>query len=136
MEQTNIGNTIKLTATDGLIHKIGTDIYVHSILMLPNETIDMYEEVTEKPEYTKNDITEEDKVRLDSLPTPSAPDLTQAIKEEFLYDLLVSKYPEAQITHAEGGALIPFNIDEYPYTYETALQYYHNGPIEEPSEES
>lgn len=43
----------KLTATTGLIHKIGTDIYAKSIIMLPSDTPDMYEEVDEKPAYTK-----------------------------------------------------------------------------------
>ncbi|MDE6340430.1 MAG: hypothetical protein K2K97_11685 [Muribaculaceae bacterium] len=43
----------KLTATAGLIHKTGTDTYVKSVIMLPDETLDMYEEVAEKPAYTE-----------------------------------------------------------------------------------
>ena len=44
---------IKLTSTAGLVHKIGTDTYASSIIMLPSDTVDMYEEVAEKPAYTK-----------------------------------------------------------------------------------
>ena len=44
---------IKLTATAGLIHKIGTDTYVKSVIMLPDDTLDMYQEVPENPAYTK-----------------------------------------------------------------------------------
>lgn len=53
MKQTKIGNLTKLTATEGLIHKIGTEDYVTSIIMLPTDTLEMYEEVAEKPAYTK-----------------------------------------------------------------------------------
>lgn len=54
IESTKIANgLIKLTATAGLVHKIGTDIYAPSIVMLPSDTLDMYEEVAEKPAYTK-----------------------------------------------------------------------------------
>lgn len=44
---------IKLTATAGFVHKIGTDNYATSVIMLPDETPDMYEEVAEKPAYSK-----------------------------------------------------------------------------------
>lgn len=44
---------IKLTATAGVIHKIGTDNYSKSVIVLPGETMDMYEEVAEKPAYSK-----------------------------------------------------------------------------------
>lgn len=53
MKQTQIGNLRKLTAENGVIHKIGTDTYAKSIIMLPTDTLDMYEEVAEKPAYTK-----------------------------------------------------------------------------------
>lgn len=45
----------KLTATAGLIHKIGTDTYATSVIMLPSDTLDLYEEVAEKPAYTKEE---------------------------------------------------------------------------------
>lgn len=54
IESIKIGSLIKLTATTGLIHKIGTETYAKSVIMLPSETIDMYEEVAEKPAYTKD----------------------------------------------------------------------------------
>lgn len=44
---------IQLTASEGYIHKIGTDTYAKSVIMLPDETEDMYEEVAEIPPYTK-----------------------------------------------------------------------------------
>lgn len=54
IESTKTANgLIKLTATAGLVHKLGTDIYVPSIVLLPSDTLDMYEEVIEKPAYTK-----------------------------------------------------------------------------------
>lgn len=53
MVQTNLGAVIKLTAENGYIHKVGTDTYVKSIIMFPSDTMDMYEEVDEKPAYTK-----------------------------------------------------------------------------------
>lgn len=53
IESIKIGSLIKLIATTGLIHKIGTNTYANSINMLPSDTIDMYEEVDKKPAYTK-----------------------------------------------------------------------------------
>ena len=53
IQQTQRGGNVLLTATEGLIHKIGTDTYVRSIMMLPGESADLYEEVAEKPAYTK-----------------------------------------------------------------------------------
>lgn len=44
---------IILTSDSGIIHKIGTDAYYPSFIMLPSETINMYEEVDEKPAYTQ-----------------------------------------------------------------------------------
>lgn len=56
IESTRLSNGfIKLTATAGLIHKIGTDTYAPSFVMLPSDTLDMYEEVAEKPPYTKEE---------------------------------------------------------------------------------
>lgn len=48
-----IGSLTQLSATEGYIHKLGTDNYAKAIIMLPSETIDMYEEVAEIPPYTK-----------------------------------------------------------------------------------
>lgn len=55
IQQTKIGNLTKITSTEGLIHKIGTDTYNPSFVMLPSETLDMYEEVAEKPAYNKEE---------------------------------------------------------------------------------
>lgn len=56
MELSQFTNGIaKLTATSGFIHKIGTDTYVKSLIMLPSDTLDMYEEVDEKPKYTEEE---------------------------------------------------------------------------------
>lgn len=43
---------VDLTATAGLIHKIGTDVYVHSISVSP-DSLNMYEEVSEEPAYSQ-----------------------------------------------------------------------------------
>ncbi|MBD5193020.1 MAG: hypothetical protein HDS91_00650 [Bacteroidales bacterium] len=53
IESIKIGSLIKLTATTGLIHKIGTETYAKSVIMRPSETMEMYEEVAEMPTYTK-----------------------------------------------------------------------------------
>lgn len=42
-----------LKVAEGFMHKKGTDIYAKSIVMLPADTLDMYEEVDEIPLYTK-----------------------------------------------------------------------------------
>lgn len=56
IESTSLSNGLtKLTASAGLVHKTGTDIYVQSIIMLPCDTPDMYEEVAEQPAYTKEE---------------------------------------------------------------------------------
>lgn len=44
---------IKLTATAGLLHKIGSDTYVKSIILLSDESPEEYEEVAERPAYTR-----------------------------------------------------------------------------------
>lgn len=56
IESTQISNgLVKLTAQEGFIHKKGTETYAKSIIMLPSDTLDMYEEVAEKPAYTKEE---------------------------------------------------------------------------------
>ena len=55
MIQTKIGNHTKLTASEGYIHRLGTDIYATSIIMLPADSIDDYEEVDSIPSMTKAD---------------------------------------------------------------------------------
>lgn len=55
MIQKNLGAVIKLTSENGYIHKVGTDIYAKSIIMLAWDTLDMYEEVSEIPKYTKDE---------------------------------------------------------------------------------
>lgn len=48
-----IGSLTRLIATEGYIHKLGTDTYVKSIVILSSESIEAYEEVMEIPPYTK-----------------------------------------------------------------------------------
>lgn len=47
------GNSTVLSAENGYIHRKGSDNYVKSIIMLSSDTIEDYEEVPEKPAYTK-----------------------------------------------------------------------------------
>lgn len=47
-------NHTVLTAESGYIHRIGSDNYVKSVIMLPSDTIEDYEEVPEKPAFTKD----------------------------------------------------------------------------------
>lgn len=53
MKTKQIGNLIQLNAEKGYLHKIGTDTYVKSIIMLPSDSVMDYEEVDELPKYTK-----------------------------------------------------------------------------------
>lgn len=55
MIEKQIGNLTELTAENGYIHKIGTDTYVKSIIILSSDTIDNYEEVASIPPYTKEE---------------------------------------------------------------------------------
>lgn len=55
MKTKQIGNLTKLSSDKGYIHKKGTDTYVKSIIMLPSDTIEDYEEVDEKPPFTKEE---------------------------------------------------------------------------------
>ncbi len=57
MKQTQIGTMTKLEPSEGgLIHKIGTDVYApNSIMLLPGESVDMYEEVAARPAFTDAD---------------------------------------------------------------------------------
>ena len=55
METKKIGKLIQLSADTGYVHKIGTDTYVKSIIMLPSDTIEDFEEVDEIPPYTKSE---------------------------------------------------------------------------------
>lgn len=53
-----LGHLTKLTAEKGYIHKKGTDTYVKSIMMLPSDSINDYEEVDEIPPFTKSQYDE------------------------------------------------------------------------------
>lgn len=55
MIQKTIGNLLQLEAETGYVHKTGTDIYAKKVIMMPSDTTDMYEEVADKPAYTKDD---------------------------------------------------------------------------------
>lgn len=54
MKTKQIGNLTQLSADKGYIHKIGTDTYVKSIIMLPTDSIEDYEEVEEIPAFNKS----------------------------------------------------------------------------------
>lgn len=41
-----------------LIHRIGTETYVRRCTKLPNDTVDMFEEVDELPKYTRQEYIE------------------------------------------------------------------------------
>lgn len=53
LRQYEIGKLTQLTATEGFVHKKGTETYAKSIVMLPSDTLEMYEEVDAIPPYTK-----------------------------------------------------------------------------------
>lgn len=55
MRTEEIGNFTQIVADNGYVHKLGTDIYVKAIIMLPSDTILDFEEVTEIPSYTKTE---------------------------------------------------------------------------------
>lgn len=48
-----IGSLTEISSTGGFVHKLGTDTYAPTIIMLPADTLDMYEEAAEIPAYTK-----------------------------------------------------------------------------------
>ena len=48
-----IGSLTQLTATQGYLHKIGTDTYVKSLVIAKGDSAALYEEVDELPPYTK-----------------------------------------------------------------------------------
>ena len=53
IQETKIGSHTQLTATNGYLHKIGTDTYAKSLVLAKGDTPAMYEEVDEIPPYTK-----------------------------------------------------------------------------------
>lgn len=50
-----IGNLTEISVTDGYLHKIGTDTYVKKCILLPNLSVEDYEEVGSIPPYTKDE---------------------------------------------------------------------------------
>lgn len=50
-----IGNLTEISVTDGYLHKIGTDTYVKKCILLPNLSVEDYEEVDSIPPYTKDE---------------------------------------------------------------------------------
>ena len=91
---------VKLTATDGLIHKIGTEICKPSLVMLPSDTIDMYEEVAEAPAYTK----EEYKAKVVEL----IRERYDANKEfEIQREMICAMVPEAAVLGEDGAGRAP-----------------------------
>lgn len=55
MKTKQISNLTQLSADKGYIHIIGTDTYVKSIIMLPSQTLEDFEEVDEIPPFTKSE---------------------------------------------------------------------------------
>ncbi len=53
IEEKKIGSLTQLSATNGYLHKIGTDTYVKSLVLARGDSPAMYEEVDEIPPYTK-----------------------------------------------------------------------------------
>ena len=53
IQETKIGSLTQLSATNGYLHKIGTDTYVKSLVLARGDSPAMYEEVDEIPPYTK-----------------------------------------------------------------------------------
>ena len=91
---------VKLTATDGLIHKIGTGAYTPSCVKLRSETIDMYEEVAEAPAYTK----EEYKAKVVEL----IRERYDADKEfEIQREMICAMVPEAAVLGEDGAGRAP-----------------------------
>ena len=50
-----IGKLTEISVTNGFLHKLNSDVYFKKGIILPTDTIDMYEEVNEIPPYTKAD---------------------------------------------------------------------------------
>ncbi len=53
MNKRNIGKSIELSSDNGYIHKTGTEIYFKKGII--TDSVDNYEEVSEMPEYTKQE---------------------------------------------------------------------------------
>ena len=43
----------EITATEGYVHRLGTDVYVRAAIMLPTDTEGNFEEVASVPTYTE-----------------------------------------------------------------------------------
>ncbi len=56
MKIKNIGNLTELSSENGYIHKIGTDSYFKKGVV--TDSVNNYEEVDEKPEYTRQEYVE------------------------------------------------------------------------------
>ena len=55
---TDKGNYKEIKTTAGYLHRIGTDVYVKSCIMLPTDTEANFEEVASVPSYTETDYKE------------------------------------------------------------------------------
>lgn len=53
MKTKQIGSLIQLTADHGYIHRRDSEFYAKSLVMLPGESVELYEEVDSVPAYTK-----------------------------------------------------------------------------------
>ena len=69
-----IGSLTQLSATEGYIHLRGTDTYARTIIMLPSQSLDDYEEVAEIP------------TPADDTAARYAAEVTRAIRERYSVD--------------------------------------------------
>lgn len=106
IQTTETGKFTELTATEGCIHKKGTDIYVPRILMLPGETVDMYEEAG-MPAYAK---PEYDAKVAELVRGRYSADEEFAIQRKAISAML---HPEAMTLEEDGDMQLPAAIREY-----------------------
>lgn len=91
MDIRNITNNVcEISTESGYIHKKGTDSYFKKGMMLPTDTIDMYEEVDEIPKYTHQEYV--DKVR-------------ELIKERYTIEDEIALHRQKEVK--------PYEFDEY-----------------------
>lgn len=55
---TDKGNYKEIKATAGYLHRIGTEVYAKSCIMLPTDKEEDFEEVAAVPKYTETDYKE------------------------------------------------------------------------------
>lgn len=101
MKQKKIGTFTQLTAENGYIHKIGTDTYCKSLIMLSQDSLEDYEEVDEIPSYTKSEYDNKVNELIRERYTQSE---ENALKRKIINTLLLNTLSEDTAEHI---------IDEY-----------------------